>query len=144
MQDLARYLEEVVDPTVKDFEANPASVRHAFFACVAVFHGVDYLAYPRSSKALRQQYRQRSQDFALVDTVAHAFEHVQTRRRDAPNLIASAVVSRPPAIPGLMVPGLSIAGDANGAVTLISHPKINLLEVVRRATAFVREQTNRA
>jgi hypothetical protein len=30
MQDLIRYLKGIVEPTIKDFEQNPTSVRHAF------------------------------------------------------------------------------------------------------------------
>ncbi len=45
MEDLERYLKTVVDPTIDDFKKNPASVRHAFLACVATFHAIDYLAY---------------------------------------------------------------------------------------------------
>jgi hypothetical protein len=41
MEDLRRYLEEIVEPTVKDFAEHPASVRHAFLACVATYHAVD-------------------------------------------------------------------------------------------------------
>ncbi len=40
--DIDRYFEQIVDPTIKDFEANPTSVRHAFLAAVAVFHTIDY------------------------------------------------------------------------------------------------------
>ena len=47
MKDLEWYLGEIVDPTLKDFEDNPSSRRHAFLACVVAFcHAVDYLAYP--------------------------------------------------------------------------------------------------
>jgi hypothetical protein len=41
VEDYMRYLEEIVEPTVKEFEENPTSVRRAFLACVAVFHAVE-------------------------------------------------------------------------------------------------------
>jgi len=44
VEDLERYLGEVVEPTIKDLEANRTSVRHAFLACVVTFHAVDDLA----------------------------------------------------------------------------------------------------
>jgi hypothetical protein len=47
MEDLERYLKDIVEPTIKDFKDNPASVRHAFLACVATFHAIDYQTYPR-------------------------------------------------------------------------------------------------
>jgi hypothetical protein len=56
MEDLVRYLDEIVEPTVKDFEANPTSVRHASLACVVVFHAVDYRAYPRKARQTREKY----------------------------------------------------------------------------------------
>jgi hypothetical protein len=45
MEDLESYLDAIAEPTIKDFEDNPTSVRHAFLACVEVFHGIDYSAY---------------------------------------------------------------------------------------------------
>jgi hypothetical protein len=46
MEDLERYLTEIVQPTIDDFTNDPLSVRLAFIACVVTFHSVDYLAYP--------------------------------------------------------------------------------------------------
>lgn len=141
MDDLFRYLDEIVDPTVTEFEQNPTSVRHAFITCVVVFHAVDYRAHPKPSKSLRQEYRRKSEDFALVDKVARAFKHVQAGRRNAPALRAKSVITRPPAIAGAMRTGLSRMGDNIGAVTLIDDTSINLLEVVKRAVLFLRHQT---
>jgi hypothetical protein len=44
-EDFVRFLTEIVDPTVKEFEDNPGSVRHAFLACLVTLHSLDYLAY---------------------------------------------------------------------------------------------------
>jgi hypothetical protein len=143
MEDLVRYLEEIVDPTVKDFEEHPTSVRHAFLACVAVFHSIDYLAFPRRSRGLRQKFRKVSPDFALVDQVAHAFKHVVTGNPGDSRLVATEVITRPPAYWGSMVWGLSRWDDADGGVTLDKDHNIDLLEVVRRATAFLRSENIR-
>lgn len=98
MEDLESYLDAIAEPTIKDFEDNPTSVRHAFLACVAVFHGIDYLAYPRRRPAiLRQKFRKQSSAFELVDDVAHALKHVTAGNREKPNLKADEVISRPPA-----------------------------------------------
>jgi hypothetical protein len=92
MEDLVRYLNEIVDPTVKNFEEHPTSVRYAFLACVATYHAIDYLAYPNKRPAnIRQAWRKESPAFAMVDDVAHG-------RREEPRLIANAVISRPPGI----------------------------------------------
>ena len=138
MEDLERYLDKFVTATVADFERNPSSVRHGFLACVVIFHAVDYRAYPKPSAGLRQRWRNSSADFALVDKVAHAFKHVATPNPFRPELLAENVRGRPPAIPGMMVPGLSVIGDPIGAVIVEGK---NLLEVVRRSVFFLREQS---
>ena len=140
MEDLERYLEEIVVPTVKDFDEHPTSVRHAFLACVAAFHAVDYMAHPRKSRTLRQRWGNQSEAFRRVDEVAHAFKHVVTRRRDNSALNARAIISRPPAIAGVMECRLSMLGDTTGAVTLQEDTTIDLLAVVREAVSFLRAQ----
>ena len=47
MEDLERYLNEIVEPTVNDFRRKPSSVRIGFLTCVAIDHSVDYLAFPK-------------------------------------------------------------------------------------------------
>ncbi|WP_157132592.1 hypothetical protein [Novosphingobium nitrogenifigens] len=84
--ELADYLERIVDPTFADFRSNPRSGRHAFLACVAVFHAVDRAAHPRKASTLRQEWRKRSFDFLLVDMVAHHFKHVQSYFEKQPTL----------------------------------------------------------
>src|SRR5260370_404335 len=81
MEDLRRYLKEIIEPTVHDLEQNPTSIRHAFLACVVVFHSIDYLAYPKKPSYLRQEFRRQTKDFVIVDQVAHAFKHVITGDR---------------------------------------------------------------
>jgi hypothetical protein len=138
MEDLVRYLNEIVEPTVKDLEGEPTSVRKAFLTCVAVFHAIDYLAYPRKSGNLKKLWREKSADFALVDDVAHAFKHVVTR---GPNhLKAREVISRPPAFYGEVAWDLSRWDDPAGGVTLEGDRTIDVLDVIRRAVAFLREQ----
>jgi hypothetical protein len=76
VEDLERYLNEIVQPTIDDLAANRTSVRHTFLACVVVFHAVDYLAYPKRSRTFRERFNRESRAFAIVDDVAHAFKHV--------------------------------------------------------------------
>ncbi len=141
MEDLARYLGDIVEPTVKDFENNPTSVRHAFLACVVVFHGVDYLAYPRTKPAtLRQQFGRQSDAFKTVDRVAHAFKHVITDCRNP--LKSDDVISRPAAMWGEAVWDLSRWDDPVGGVTLDSERDVDLLDAVKRAYEFLSEQIN--
>jgi hypothetical protein len=139
MEDLRRYLEEIVEPTVKDFAKHPASVRHAFLACVAIYHAVEYMAHPRKPQTLAQKWGSQSEAFRRVDEVAHAFKHVISTRRE-PNLNAGAVISRPPAFAGVMKCGISILGDTIGAVTFQEDRTVNLLGTVHEAVAFLKTQ----
>jgi hypothetical protein len=143
MEDLERYLDEIVEPTIKDFAAHPTSVRHAFLACVAVFHGVDYLAFPRKRPStLRQQFRRQSPAFAIVDKVAHAFKHVAAGNPAKPDLKADEVISRPPAYYNKSgARGLSRWNDPVGGVTIDSDRRVDLLEVVKAARDFLRTKT---
>ncbi len=94
MQDLVRYLNEIVDPTVKEFEADRTSVRKAFLTCVAVYHAVDRVE--RRGGNSKRSWREQSPAFALVDDVAHAFKHVvATKTRN--QLRSDEVTPRPPA-----------------------------------------------
>jgi len=133
------YLDEIVEPTIKDFEENRTSRRHAFLACVAAFHAIDYLAYPKKSVGnLRRAFGRRSQDFLMVDRVAHAFKHVTTGPRDGPDLRMADVIPRPPAFAGVMICGLSFIGDTRGGVTIWGDHSVDLLGTVRRAVTFLR------
>lgn len=143
MSDLARYLEEIVEPTVKDFEANPTSRRHAFLACVATCHGVDYLAYPGDPRALRQRFGHQCVDFKTIDDVGHAFKHVVVGRRDEPRLKASEVISRPPAYWGKAVWDLTRWDDGVGGVTLDGEREVDLLDAVKNAVSFLWAQVSR-
>lgn len=130
-----RYLTEIVDPTISDFEKNPTSVRHALLACMVTFHCIDYLAAPKRPRSLRQKFRADSPEFEIVDRVAHAAKHVKIGP-----LRAAHVVKRPPAVPGVLVPGLSRPGDAVGSVTIWDEAALDLLAIVKRAAEFLRVQ----
>lgn len=141
MEDLVRYLEEIVKPTVADFEQHPTCVRHAFLACVATCHAVDYLDYPKEVSS-RDKFRKQSVDFRLVDDVGHAFKHVTTGKKPViirrnKNLYADEVISRPPGAAGHLAVGLSRVGDGVGGVTLQDEKSVDLLEVLRRAVDFL-------
>jgi hypothetical protein len=76
--DAESYITEIIDPTISEFEANPRSRRHAFLACVATFHCIDYLARPGSPAGIRSQFKKENKAFATVDRVAHAFKHMKS------------------------------------------------------------------
>jgi hypothetical protein len=146
MEHLVRYLDEIVEPTIKDFEEHPTSVRHAFLACVATFHSVDYLAYdglrrtPRKGRAanLKNRFGTESPDFRRIDQIAHAFKHVVSH--GTAKVRAAEVISRPPGRAGVAIAGLSRVSDAHGGVTLANEPSVDLLAVLKRAVTFLRGQ----
>jgi hypothetical protein len=137
MTDLSQYLEEIVGPTIEDFQQNPTSRRHAFLACVAVCHAVDYLAYPKGPRDLRQRFCHESADFKIVDEVGHAFKHVVVGRRNDPRLKASEVISRPPADWEKASWDLSRWDDPVGGVTLDAERTVDLLDAVKNAVTFL-------
>jgi hypothetical protein len=141
VEDLERYLNEIVEPTIKDLEINRTSVRHTFLACVVVFHAVDYLAYPKRSRTLRLKFNQESRAFAVVDDMAHAFKHVVAGNPANPDLTAADVISRPPAaFWDVMAWDLSRWDDPVGGVTLDKDRNVDLYEVVVEAAAFLRRK----
>ena len=140
MEGLLRYLDDIVVPTIKEFEDHPTSVRHAFLACVAAFHAIDYLTYPRKrSSAIRDKFRKESAAFSIVDDVAHAFKHVVTGPRNNPNLRANEIIPRPPAywdVSGAW--DLSRWDDPVGGVTLDADRRVDLLDALNKTVEFWR------
>jgi len=133
-----RYLDEIVEPTIKDLETNRTSVHHTFLACVAVFHAVDYLAHPKSPRTLRQKFNKESRAFAIVDTVAHAFKHVKVGNPARPKLTYHEVISRPSAHWGEAVYDLSRWDDPHGGVTFDKDRDVDLYDVIKGAVTFLR------
>jgi hypothetical protein len=148
VEELKRYLNEIVEPTLADFCEKPSSVRIGFLTCVAIDHSIDYLAFPgdralwddkehRAARArLRKQFSEENEHFRLASEVANAFKHVKTTSQRG--LEAAEVYERPPSMAGRMMVGLSMLGDMTGAVVMDEH---NLLQVVTEALRFLRAKT---
>jgi hypothetical protein len=96
---------------------------------------------PKESAPDEREVRGRvSQDFALVDQVAHAFKHVVTGARGSSDrLNAEEVISRPAAYWGSGVWDLSSWSDPIGGVTLDSDRSVDVLATVKRAVEFFRD-----
>lgn len=136
----AEYIDEIVEPTLRDLELNPTSVRHAFLAAVTVYHTIDYM----DVRNKRQRFRGQSRAFCIVDRVAHAFKHVRAGHQNDRNnhpLEYGDVIPRPPAAWGVMVLGLSRIGDTTGGVTISEDLHIDLLATFREAVRFLGTQT---
>ncbi len=138
--EIEQYLSEIVDPTIADCEANPTSRRHAFLACVALFHAKDYL-HPGDGGNFRKRLRDESPDFANVDRIAHAFKHVSSGHPNAPTnqpLKSEEVISRPAGFWDVAVLGVSRWDDPTGGVTLNTDREFDLLATLKRAATFIR------
>lgn len=138
------YIDTIVEPTVAEYAQDRDSVRRAFLACVAAFHTIDYLSLDESVPTIRQRARAECPSFLLIDRVAHAFKHSETGHVKGPvvPLKADQVQSRPPAIPGLMMLGLSVLGDANGGVSIGGAMGSELLPELRQVISYFRSKVS--
>jgi predicted nucleotidyltransferase len=130
------YLYQIVAPTIADYAQNVRSVRHAFLACVATFHTIDYFAKGREKNSLRTHMRKECTSFRLIDRIAHAFKHTES----SDNLKVQDVVERPPAFWGTATWNLSRWGDAFGGVTLAKKPDIDLLDELNVVLTYLRSR----
>ena len=119
---LARYLEIIVEPTFDDFKRNPTSVRHAFLACVTIFHASDRAAYPAKPSNTLKEWRKNSRDFKLVEIIANHFKHVKSNDEKGSG----------PGIPISFALGLSNMGD--------TMELRNFFFVIRDAVKFLHKQ----
>ncbi len=72
------YMREIVEPTITDLVQNRGSKRHAFLACVATYHTIDYLCGKRRKAVLRREFREQSSAFATLDRISNARSDPQT------------------------------------------------------------------
>ncbi len=126
MNSLAQYTELIVEPTYAEFKRNSGSVRHAYLACLVIYHAVDRAAYPDDPHDLTQQWVAESQAFMLIAEVALHFKH-GTRR-----WVKKAKEENPDAL--LITRPLGLEGDLGG---LELHA---LYFLIRDALIFLREK----
>jgi hypothetical protein len=130
---LTRYIELIVEPTVEEFNRNSTSLRHAYLACVATFHAIDRAAEMTNRRArdLRQVWGRQSQEFKLVDIVAHDFKHIRASNRSgAPDRIPVSM-----ALYGQMGFNTHMYNDT-GQVETLQH----LTFIVGEAVEFIKSQ----
>lgn len=126
MNSLAQYIELIVDPTYEEFKRNSGSVRHAYLACLVIYHAVDRAAYPDDPHDLAEQWVAELQAFMLIAEVALHFKH-GTRR-----WVKKAKEENPDAL--LITHPLGLEGDLGG---LELHA---LYFLIRDALIFLREK----
>jgi hypothetical protein len=80
MNDLAEYIELIVEPTWEEYRKNSGSARLAYLTCVVAYHAVDRAAYPDEEPSeLAEKWAAESKPFMLVAEVAMHLKH-GTRR----------------------------------------------------------------
>jgi hypothetical protein len=121
VNDLAEYLEQIVDPTFEEMSRHPGSERRMYLTCVAVYHAVDRMAPPGKSGNVAEEWRSASRDFHLVDIIAHHFKHVKADEEE-------------PKGPGIPI------GHALGFDRVLGLETRNLYFVIRDAIKFLHEQ----
>ena len=129
MNDLAEYIELVVEPTFEDFSRNAGSVRHAYLACLVIYHAVDRVD-PDHPSALAKQWMSECPAFVFIDEVAQHFKHGQRR------WVKKAKEKAPDAL--LITHPLGLEGDLKGLKTR------HLFFHARDAVLFLREKAKLA
>jgi len=137
--DAKQFADEIVDPTIAEFEREPSSRRRAFLACVATFHLIDYI-----DKTQLEKFRRECPAFKAVDRYAQTFKHGETGKASGKSrrkrLEAKQVYERPPGRAGEMQVGISHLGDTTGAVRVAGEDVPDLLDDVKKAAAFLRSK----
>lgn len=139
----ARYVSQIVEPTITEAQNEPQSVRRAVLARLVTFHILDYVVSESTKKNggdLRRRFQKKSPAFLEVDRVAHACKHVQTghpKGRVKP-MAAGDIISVPAAVSGAMESGLQPCGYAGGTGIVGEH--IDLLPVISEAKNFLISQ----
>jgi hypothetical protein len=143
MEDLERYLKDVVQPTVQEYRAEPGSSRRAQLACLVLFHSVDYLAYPNPASKLRTEWRKRSEDFKIIDDIAHAFKHYQSttsRRRTK----TTDISMRSNGAIGTIAFNTYPFDSSSSTVVVATYKNLDLLKSVLQTERFLVEQVQGA
>ncbi|MDI6654214.1 hypothetical protein QMA67_14925 [Gluconobacter japonicus] len=126
--DLDEYINRIVDPTFLDFQKNPSSGRHAFLACIVVYHSVDYASFPNKTKEITEYWSKNSIEFAIVDMIANHIKNVKLKieKLNDINKISN----------GIPLSSIIIKGDISGdSFGLDLH---NLYYYLRDAIIFIK------
>lgn len=110
----AAYMTSIVVPCIKDFRDHPRSRRHAYIACIVLFHLKDYLK--RNGEAGVEQVIRKTHAIAFdaVRGVCNGTKHVSTDASHAVQFAAGQDWDRPPAFFGTAIFGVSRFGDKTG------------------------------
>jgi hypothetical protein len=126
----ADYVNEIVLPAMKDFQAGRRSRRYAYQACMAVFHIKDHLHKAGETK-IEDRIRQAagSNHFDVVRSISNGAKHVETDATHKIEFRAGDDFDRPPGYPTTVLLGLSRFGDLQGGREIGRGPdKVDLYD----------------
>jgi hypothetical protein len=110
----AKYVDEIVIPTVREFRDNPRSRRHAYLACIVTFHVKDHLKNAGEKRIEKTMRAGGSKSFDLVRSICNGTKHGTTNTSHPIPFQAGTDYDRPPGRAGEMEAGLSELGDPIG------------------------------
>jgi len=96
----AEYVNEIVQPTVREFRDERRSRRRAYLACIVVFHIIDYLKNAGEKDVWRKLKQANPDIFELVRSICDGSKHFETNAKHAVHFRAGSDWDRPPAFPG--------------------------------------------
>jgi hypothetical protein len=107
---------EIVLPNYREWLDEPLSIRRAYNVAVSIAHMADHVAHrstpTRSPRAVRKDFMDRCQTFAVVDTMCNAIKHVYaTGSRHAPNHVMATATGMTAADPTKVLFVEEIAGE---------------------------------
>jgi len=113
------YLEEIVLPTVADYERDTQSRRLAYLACIVTYHMADYLKKAGVEGLHRNMTDKCDAAWSVVGAVANGAKHKDNHRSRQPlKFTAGTDQYRPPAVAGLLECGWSELGDDEGSIVV--------------------------
>lgn len=113
------YLEEIVLPTVADYERDTQSRRLAYVACIVTYHMADYLKKAGVESLHRDMAENCDAAWSVVGAVANGAKHKDNHRSRQPfKFVAGTDQYRPPAAIGLLECGWSELGDEEGSIVV--------------------------
>lgn len=113
------YLEEILLPTLKEYEEDVSSRRKAYLACIVMYHLSDYLKKAGAEDPPRSMRGQCSVAWNVVHAVAIGAKHRDnTDNKNPIKFTAGSDAFRPPAVAGAMICGWSQLGDVDGGLEI--------------------------
>ncbi|CAH0338935.1 hypothetical protein RHI9324_00570 [Rhizobium sp. CECT 9324] len=134
------YLEEILLPTLEDYEEDFRSRRKGYLACIVMCHLSDYLEKAGASKVQDAMRSQCTAAWNVVHAVAIGAKHLDNLKNPNPiKFKAGSDVFRPPARAGVMVCGWSRVGDLDGGMEIRAGSDNLMAEVLPSLRTVLRQ-----